>query len=95
MYSSTSTSKHININHVNVVLDIRKWLISFDHAAVEYCHRSSNSYADLLAKKGTLRKARSKVWMRCAGVISDCLLWAGLFWLPCFSWLGAVAIDAF
>ena len=39
-------------NHEKVSEEIREWLVSFGQAAVEFCPRSSNSYADILARKG-------------------------------------------
>ncbi|KAK0602838.1 hypothetical protein LWI29_037465 [Acer saccharum] len=39
-------------SHEKVILEIRNWLASFGLMVVEYCPRSTNSYADILAKKG-------------------------------------------
>ncbi|KAK1584054.1 hypothetical protein Q3G72_029488 [Acer saccharum] len=39
-------------SHERVILEIRNWLASFGLMVVEYCPRSTNSYADILAKKG-------------------------------------------
>ncbi|KAI9198850.1 hypothetical protein LWI28_023062 [Acer negundo] len=42
----------LSFSHEKLIFNIRGWLDSFGQAAVEFCSRVSNSYADILAKKG-------------------------------------------
>ena len=48
-------------SHEQIVGEIRKWLNSFDQATVEFHLRSSNSFADTLAKKG-LKAGVNDLW---------------------------------
>ncbi|KAI9157013.1 hypothetical protein LWI28_015499 [Acer negundo] len=51
-----------NSSHKKLISDIQGWLASFDQATVEYCPRGSNSYADILAKKGVDSSREELVW---------------------------------
>ncbi|KAK1571069.1 hypothetical protein Q3G72_011565 [Acer saccharum] len=48
-----------NSSHEKLISDIQRWLARFDQATVEFCPRGSNSYADILAKKGAILVGRS------------------------------------
>ena len=49
-------------DHLNLILDIRNLLGRLSKIRVEFCSRVSNSYADLLAKKGASDVANELVW---------------------------------
>ncbi|KAK0570559.1 hypothetical protein LWI29_003185 [Acer saccharum] len=51
-----------NSCHEKLISDIQGCLASFAQASVEYCTRSSNTYADILAKKGADSGEEKQVW---------------------------------
>ncbi|KAK1584004.1 hypothetical protein Q3G72_029034 [Acer saccharum] len=48
--------------HEIMMKEIHRWLEGFDQVVVEYCPRSSNSFADILAKKGLLPGTEEVYW---------------------------------
>ena len=53
------------INLVNVIYDIRSMLKSCDNIYLTFFPRASNSFADMLAKKGSGRSGDFMVWDDC------------------------------